>query len=90
MQTISNNRATYGWGSLTERERRVASLVAQGLTNRGVAAELYVSHHTVDAHLRQIYRKLGIDSRVVLTRLVTQRRMSVANAADGAEAGLRR
>jgi DNA-binding CsgD family transcriptional regulator len=63
-----------GWASLTEAERRVADLVAEGLTNRQVAARVFVSPHTVDFHLRQIFRKLGIGSRVDLTRLVLRRR----------------
>jgi DNA-binding CsgD family transcriptional regulator len=48
------------WPSLTGSEAGVADLVADGLTNREVANRLFLSHHTVDAHLRHIYRKLGI------------------------------
>lgn len=55
-------------GDLTETERRVADLVATGLTNREVADALFVSRHTVDANLRRIYRKLGIRSRTELAR----------------------
>jgi len=47
----------------------VARLVASGLTNRQVASELFVSPHTVGFHLRQIYRKLSIQSRVDLARM---------------------
>jgi DNA-binding CsgD family transcriptional regulator len=61
------------WHSLTESERRVADLVAQGMTNGEVARCLFVSHYTVDFHLRQIYRKLGISSRVQLARLAARR-----------------
>jgi DNA-binding CsgD family transcriptional regulator len=57
------------WLCLTAAEVRVAELVASGMTNRGIAEELFVSHHTVDAHLKHIYVKLGIHSRVELTRL---------------------
>ena len=57
---------------LTAAERRVARLAADGLTNRELANRLTVSPHTVDYHLRQIFRKLGISSRVRLTRLVTE------------------
>jgi DNA-binding CsgD family transcriptional regulator len=59
------------WTSLTDSERRVAVLVVQGLTNREVAAKLTVSPHTVDYYLRRIYQKLGLRSRVQLTRLAT-------------------
>ena len=48
---------------LTDRERDVAVLVAQGLSNPEVAARLYVSRKAVEYHLRNIYGKLGIASR---------------------------
>jgi ATP/maltotriose-dependent transcriptional regulator MalT len=48
---------------LTDRERDVAVLVAKGMTNREVAAELYVSPKAVDYHLGHIFGKLGITSR---------------------------
>jgi DNA-binding CsgD family transcriptional regulator len=47
----------------------VARLVAQGLTNRDVAERLFVSPHTVSGHLRHVFTKLDINSRVELTRL---------------------
>ncbi|HUD37109.1 MAG TPA: helix-turn-helix transcriptional regulator [Streptosporangiaceae bacterium] len=49
--------------ALSERERSVAHLVAAGMTNQEVAARLYISARTVEYHLAQIYRKLGIRSR---------------------------
>jgi DNA-binding CsgD family transcriptional regulator len=49
--------------SLTDRERDVAALVVKGMTNRQVAAELYVSSKAVEYHLRNIYGKLGVTSR---------------------------
>ncbi|MET0805452.1 MAG: LuxR C-terminal-related transcriptional regulator [Acidimicrobiales bacterium] len=69
-----------GWASLTDHEREVARLVAEGLTNAQVAAELYLSPHTVDFHLRQIYRKLNIRTRVQLTRAVLARSSPAAFA----------
>jgi len=66
-------RHTFGWDSLTEAELGIAQLVAGGLTNREVGARLFMSHHTVDAHLRQIFRKLDISSRVQLARLLAER-----------------
>jgi DNA-binding CsgD family transcriptional regulator len=56
---------------LTPAERRVASAVAQAMTNREVAATLYVSEKTVEFHLRNIYRKLGVRSRTQLVRRLT-------------------
>jgi DNA-binding CsgD family transcriptional regulator len=51
---------------LTEAERRVAELAASGLTNREVAAQLFMSPKTVEANLSRAYRKLGIHSRAEL------------------------
>ncbi|HXF97830.1 MAG TPA: helix-turn-helix transcriptional regulator, partial [Gaiellaceae bacterium] len=49
--------------ALTESEERVARLAAQGLSNKEIAAALFVTVHTVEAHLVRVYRKLGIRSR---------------------------
>ncbi len=54
--------------ALTETERRVAELVAQGLSNKQVAAALFVTVRTVEAALTRIYRKLGVRSRTELAR----------------------
>jgi DNA-binding CsgD family transcriptional regulator len=54
---------------LTLQERRVAGLVAEGTTNREVAAQLFLSPHTVEYHLRSVFTKLGISSRAELVRL---------------------
>ena len=55
---------------MTTSELAVARLVASGLTNREVADRLFVSPHTVNSHLRHVFTKLGINSRVELARLV--------------------
>ncbi len=55
-----------GRDELTESERRVAGLAARGLTNREVAAALFISPKTVEANLSRAYRKLGIGSRAEL------------------------
>jgi DNA-binding CsgD family transcriptional regulator len=56
--------------ALTPTERRVAALVAEGQTNREVAAALFVGERTVESHLTHIYAKLGVRSRTELaTRL---------------------
>jgi DNA-binding CsgD family transcriptional regulator len=54
---------------LTTSEVAVARLVADGLTNREVAERLFVSPHTVNSHLRHVFTKLRINSRVELARL---------------------
>jgi DNA-binding CsgD family transcriptional regulator len=54
---------------LTAAERRVAALVAEGRTNREVAAALFLGERTVETHLSHVYAKLGIRSRAELARV---------------------
>lgn len=56
--------------ALTPREAEVATLVTAGLADREIAAEIGLSHHTVSQYVKRVYRKLGVDSRVGLTRLL--------------------
>lgn len=58
--------AEYGWGSLTEAELRVVRLLADGRSNPEMAKRLYLSRRTVGWHLSNVYRKLGLSSRVEL------------------------
>lgn len=55
---------------LTEREREILSLVAEGRSNKEVAGHLYVSKRTVDFHLANIYNKLEVCNRVQAFRKV--------------------
>jgi DNA-binding CsgD family transcriptional regulator len=55
-----------GWASLTDAERRVAALIGEGHTNRSAASALGVSINTVGTHLRAVFAKLGVQSRVQL------------------------
>jgi DNA-binding CsgD family transcriptional regulator len=55
---------------LTEREREIADLVAEGRSNKQVAAAIFLSEKTIEHHLSRIYAKLGVRSRVELARLV--------------------
>jgi DNA-binding CsgD family transcriptional regulator len=66
--------------ALTEAERRVAALAAQGRKNKEIATELYVSVATVEAHLSRVYRKLGVRSRTELaSRALLERDAHAAN-----------
>jgi DNA-binding CsgD family transcriptional regulator len=63
-------RPISGWDSLTESEQRVARVIAEGLTTGQAAQRLFISPHTVDSHVRHSFRKLGVRSRVEMTRIV--------------------
>jgi non-specific serine/threonine protein kinase len=74
---------------LTSREREVAQLVASGLTNRQLAAQLIISERTVDRHIENILRKLGCASRAQIAvwaarQMGTHVRLSTD---DGARSG---
>jgi DNA-binding CsgD family transcriptional regulator len=66
-------RASSGWASLTRAELDVVRLVSEGLGNKDVAARLFVSPRTVQAHLTHIYNKLGLTSRVQLAQEAARR-----------------
>jgi predicted ATPase/class 3 adenylate cyclase/DNA-binding CsgD family transcriptional regulator len=66
-------RASSGWASLTRAELDVVKLVSEGLGNKDVAARLFVSPRTVQAHLTHIYTKLGLTSRVQLAQAAARR-----------------
>ncbi len=57
-----------GGGELSPQQEQIARLVAEGATNREIAAALYISHRTVDHHLRNIFARLDIRSRVELAK----------------------
>jgi DNA-binding CsgD family transcriptional regulator len=61
-------RPSSGWGSLTPTELDVVRLVAEGIPNEDIAARLFVSPRTVQSHLRLVYNKLGLTSRVQLAK----------------------
>ena len=56
---------------LTEAERQIADLVVAGLTNSEVAGRLFMAQRTVESHLSKVYRKLGVNSRAHLTKVLS-------------------
>jgi DNA-binding NarL/FixJ family response regulator len=61
-------RSRSGVDALTARERQVAALVGQGMTNRQIAARLVVTEKTVEMHLSRAFTKLGVSNRTGLVR----------------------
>ena len=61
--------------ALTEREQQILRLVADGLSNREIADQLFLSRYTVESHVKRIYRKLAVSSRVGAVREARTRGM---------------
>lgn len=66
-------RPDSGWQSLTPIEASVAELAADGLTNPEISARLFIARGTVKHHLSQVYRKLGVKSRMQLAAIARDR-----------------
>ena len=66
-------RPKTGLESLTRTETEVARLAAEGNTDRQIAEKLFISPHTAHAHLRHVFEKLGVNSRVHLSRIIDSR-----------------
>src|ERR1700716_3332559 len=65
-----------GGSALSRREREVAGLVAEGLTDRAIAQRLFISARTAEGHVRQILNKLGFDTRRQIAAWVANARLS--------------
>lgn len=65
-------RPKSGWASLTETERRIAALVAEGHSNPAIASRLFISRRTVQSHVSSILAKLNLTSRVELAVVAHQ------------------
>ena len=61
-------------GPLTRREWEVCQLLTEGLTNKEIAARLYISEASVDSHLAHVREKLGFHTRAEISRWITERR----------------
>jgi DNA-binding NarL/FixJ family response regulator len=75
---VINSKGSY---VLAPREDEVASLVAEGMTNRQIAHKLGVAEHTVSNYLFRIYDKLGISSRVELVLYVLKQGLKQGRSA---------
>jgi DNA-binding CsgD family transcriptional regulator len=62
------NRPSTGWDSLTPAELDVVRLVAEGLTNKDVAARMFISPRTVQSHLAHVFAKLSVSTRTQLAQ----------------------
>jgi predicted ATPase/class 3 adenylate cyclase/DNA-binding CsgD family transcriptional regulator len=65
-------RPSMGWGSLTPTELDVVRLVGEGLPNKDIATRLFVSPRTIQSHLRHVYGKLEVATRVQLAKEVAR------------------
>jgi signal transduction histidine kinase len=71
-QGVNRRLPARSWQNLTDTERTVAHLAAQGLSIRVVADHMLLPQPTVRSHLRRVFRKLGVRSRVELARVIEQ------------------
>ena len=72
-RVVGNDAPRTGWQALTPAETAVVELVTCGRTNREIADHLFISPHTVSTHLRHVFEKTGVKSRVELTRAAAER-----------------
>jgi DNA-binding CsgD family transcriptional regulator len=72
---------------LTPQEMQVAGLVAEGSSNRQIAAQLFISPNTVEYHLQKVFRKVGVSSRTQLARALLAHTVQAQTAEAPALAG---
>lgn len=74
MQNARNNNNSK-LEQLTKREREVLELIAQGLTDKEIAAKIFLSAYTVTTHRKNLLSKLGLNNKVELARFALQNRI---------------
>ena len=70
---VRRRRSRFGWTALTPRELDVVRLVTLGRPNPDIAAELFISRRTVEAHLSHVFQKVGVSNRTQLAREAIER-----------------
>lgn len=70
IQYLATDELRPKWKSLSTREKDVAKLISQGLTNRQMAAQLSLSTETINTHVQNIMRKFGVDSKAELRHIL--------------------
>ncbi len=70
IQYLATDELRPKWKSLSAREKDVAKLISQGLTNRQMAAQLSLSTETINTHVQNIMRKFGVDSKAELRHIL--------------------
>ena len=73
LRSSSRSKQQFGWDAITDTERQILGLVADGLSNQAIADRLVMSRRTVESHLAHVYSKVGIDSRIHLVRALIDR-----------------
>lgn len=71
-----HRRSQHGWDSLTPTELRIANVVARGMSNPQIAAQLFLSRRTVQTHVSHILAKLGLNSRIDIARESSRRNLT--------------
>jgi len=79
------DQVQHGWGSLSPAELAVVQVVTEGMTSKAAAERLYLSVNTINTHLRHAFAKLGVRSRVELTRIVLVHQPPIAQKLDTIE-----
>jgi DNA-binding NarL/FixJ family response regulator len=63
-----------GVGALTKRELEISDLITERMTNKHIAARLFLSEKTIESHIRSVFNKVGASSRVEVARIIEQHR----------------
>ena len=82
-ETLRARDAAHGIDELTPQEVQVATMAASGRSNKDIAAELFLSVKTIEAHLHRVYRKLGVHSRRELPSVIGTADASASSRGTG-------